>query len=211
MPAAALPGLLRRGIDGLGLTLAEPVQQQLLAYLALIGRWNRVYNLTAIRDPAAMLTRHLLDSLAVLPWLQGPRLLDVGSGAGLPGIPLALARPDLDVVLLDSSAKRTRFLRQAKAELGLANVTVVTARVESYQSPEKFATLVSRAFTSLAGFVGSSSHLLAPGGLILAMKGNWPGGESGELPAGFRIEEVIRLQIPGLNEERHLVACRGPD
>jgi 16S rRNA (guanine527-N7)-methyltransferase len=199
---------LERGLDAMHMALPRGANQQLLDYLALMQRWNRVYNLTAVRGARSMLTRHVLDSLTLVPYLEGRRILDVGSGAGLPGIPLAICLPDKSFWLLDASAKRCRFLRQAKAELGLQNVTVLVTRAEDYQSEEKFDTLASRAYSSLDGFVHSAGHLLAENGVMLAMKGAWPGHESGVLANGFSIERVVRTMVPGLHEERHLVICR---
>lgn len=208
MNATSLLAELERGLEALHIKLSRDDEQRLLDYLALLQRWNRVYNLTAVRGGRRMLTRHVLDSLTLIPHVEGQRILDVGSGAGLPGVPLAICMPDKSFWLLDASAKRCRFLRQAKADLGLQNVTVVAARAEDYQSDEKFDTLASRAFSSLAGFVRSAGHLLAENGTLLAMKGVWPGQESSELANGFIIENVVRTTVPGLHEERHLVICR---
>lgn len=181
---------------------------RLLAYVDLLERWNRAYNLTAVRDPADMVTRHLLDSLAVLPWIPGGRLLDAGSGAGLPGVPLAIARPDLDVTLLDSAGKKIRFLEHLRRELGLRNATPVQARLEDYapQDPVSaaFDAIISRAFASLAAFAAAARHL-AGAARLLAMKGRYPAAELAELPAWLRVESVERLAVPGLQEERHLV------
>lgn len=175
-----------------------------------MSRWNRVYNLTAVRDPQAMLAAHLLDSLAAAPWLTGPRLLDIGSGAGLPGIPLAIARPELHFTLLDSSAKRTRFMQQMIAELGLNNVTLAHTRVEDFSVLEPgFACAVSRAFAALPVLVEPAARLLAPHGRLLAYKGVYPAAELEALPdgdgGGLRLVEVVRLTVPGLAAERHLV------
>ena len=174
MSHASLLAELERGLGALHVALPRGAGQRLLDYLQLLQRWNRVYNLTAVRGTRSMLTRHVLDSLTLVPFLEGQRILDVGSGAGLPGIPLAICSPDRAFWLLDASAKRCRFLRQAKAELGLQNVTVLATRAEDYQSGEKFDTLASRAYSSLDGFVHSAGHLLAENGVLLAMKGAWP-------------------------------------
>jgi 16S rRNA (guanine527-N7)-methyltransferase len=186
---------------------AEQVSR-LLAYLDLLQRWNRAYNLTAVRDRADMVTRHLLDSLVVLPWIPGGRLLDAGSGAGLPGVPLAIARPDLDVTLLDSAGKKIRFLEHLRRELGLRNVTPVQARLEDYAPQDlvsaPFGAVISRAFASLAAFAAAARHLTGAARL-LAMKGRYPASELAELPAWLRVEAVERLAVPGLQEERHLV------
>ena len=196
---------LRRGLLALGVGLSDQQIEGLERYLALLEKWNRVYNLTAIREPERMVTHHLLDSLTILPHVRGPRVLDVGSGAGLPGIPLALASPELAVTLLDSSHKKAAFLQQAVAELQLANTNVVTARVESWQTDARYDTIVSRAFADLGEFVSAAARLLAPGGTIAAMKGVHPHDEIERLPAGFRVREILRLDVPLLDAERHLV------
>lgn len=173
-------------------------------YLRLLAKWNSAYNLTAIRDPEDMVARHVLDSLVVLPYLAGPRVLDIGTGPGLPGIPLAVARPDLSFTLLDANAKKTRFVTQAIGELALKNVEVVQTRVENYRPAQKFDTLVSRAFASIADMLAGSRHLCAAHGRILAMKGVFPEEELAAVPAEFATE-VVALQVPGLMAERHLV------
>lgn len=194
---------LTQGLQALNLELPLETQQKLLDYLALMQKWNKVHNLTAVRDPEDMVTLHLLDSLAILPHIQGKRILDVGSGGGLPGIPLALARPDLQVTLLDSNHKKSTFQRQAKAELGLDNLEVVCSRVEEYQPQQKFDMVVSRAFADLAEFVKLTSHLCAEGGTWLAMKGVYPYDELAQLKDGT--PQVLPLQVPGLEAQRHLV------
>jgi 16S rRNA (guanine527-N7)-methyltransferase len=204
------PQPLRRGLLALGVGLSDQQIEGLERYLALLEKWNRVYNLTAIREPERMVTHHLLDSLAILPHVRGPKVLDVGSGAGLPGIPLALASPALAVTLLDSSHKKAAFLQQAVAELQLANATVATARVESWQTDARYDTIVSRAFADLGEFVSAASRLLAPGGTVAAMKGVHPHDEIERLPAGFRVREILKLDVPLLDAERHLVLV-GPD
>jgi 16S rRNA (guanine527-N7)-methyltransferase len=180
-------------------------RQRLLAFVRLLAKWNAAYNLTAVRDPEEMITRHLLDSLVLLPYLQGPRVLDIGTGPGLPGIPLAIARPDCAFTLLDANAKKTRFVTQAVGELGLKNVDVVQARVENYRPVEKFDTLVARAFSSIADMLKNAQHLCAPGGRFLAMKGVYPEGELAAIPADYAVQEVAALNVPGLEAERHLV------
>ena len=202
---AELEPLLCRGLDSLGLSLADAAVERLLAYVALLAKWNGAYNLTAVREPRAMITRHLLDSLAALPYLHGPTVADVGTGAGLPGLPLALASPERRFVLLDGNAKKCRFVTQAVAELAIANVTVVRSRVEDYRPERGFDTVISRAFATVAQMLALSGHLCAPGGRVLAMKGLHPRGELDELPAGFRLLSVARLCVPGLDAERHLV------
>jgi len=201
----SLARLLAAGLNALGLSLDAIQQQKLLDYLALIARWNKVYNLTAVREPEAMLTQHLLDSLAVLPHLNAAWVIDVGSGAGLPGIPFAIARPEWKVVLLDSNHKKTTFLRQACLELGLTNTEVVCERVEQYQPSEKFNAAISRAFSDLGEFARITAHLLAKDGKLYAMKGVYPHDELGKLPPRFKTQEVIPLTVPGMDANRHLV------
>jgi 16S rRNA (guanine527-N7)-methyltransferase len=197
---------LSAGLNALGLALNAEQQQKLLDYVALIVKWNKVYNLTAVREPEAMITQHLLDSLAVLPHLPGvTRLIDIGSGAGLPGIPLAIARPDWQITLLDSNHKKTTFLRQACLELGLANAEVVCERVEHYQPSAGYAAVISRAFSDLGEFARLTAHLLAKGGKLYAMKGIYPHEEIGKLPQPFKLQEVIPLTVPGMDAQRHLV------
>lgn len=197
---------LERGLAALGLDLPEGAQDKLLAYAALLGKWNKVYNLTALRGKAQVVGHHLLDSLAVLPHLgEARRLADIGSGGGLPGIPLAIARPDLQVALVESSHKKSAFLQQARIELELDNVTVHCARVEAMQPAEKFDTVISRAFSDLPEFVRLAGHLLAPEGAIFAMKGVYPYEELAQLPAGWRVRETRPLNVPGLDAQRHLV------
>ena len=196
---------LGRASAALGLLLADTQVATLERYLDLLEKWNRVYNLTAIRERSRMVTHHLLDSLAVLPHVRGPRVLDVGSGAGLPGIPLAVAGPALHVTLLESNHKKSAFLTQAVAELQLANVQVVMERVESWQPEARFDTIVSRAFAELGEFASLAGRLLAPQGVLAAMKGVHPFEEIERLPQGFRVEQVVRLRVPGLDAERHLV------
>ena len=197
---------LSRGLVALGLDLPPSAQEKLLAFAALLGKWNKVYNLTALRDADQVVSHHLLDSLAVLPHLgNAKRLADIGSGGGLPGIPLAIARPVLQVALVESNQKKSAFEQQAKIELGLANVSVHCERVEAWQPEEKCDVVVSRAFSDLAEFVKLSGHLLAEGGALLAMKGVHPYEEIAQLPAGWRVAEVIPLQVPGVEGARHLV------
>lgn len=198
---------LRSGINELGLDLSAETEEKLLKYLALMAKWNRTYNLTAVRDEAAMVSNHLLDSLVVLPHLVDiESLADVGSGAGLPGIPLALARPSLAVALVESSQKKTSFLQQAKIELKLVNVTIYCERSEDLQPIAPFDAVISRAFSELAEFVRLAGHLLASGGRLLAMKGVHPQEEIDRLPAGWRVTQSIPLTVPGLAAHRHLIA-----
>lgn len=193
------------GVECLGLPLPEGAIPRLATYLALLERWNRAYNLTAVRDPDAMVIRHLLDSLSILPWIAGPRVLDVGSGAGLPGIPLAIARPEVTFCLLDSNGKRTRFLNQVVAELQLKNVEVVRSRVEDYQPEIPFNSVASRAFATLAELLANAGRLCAPQGRLLAMKGVFPDDELARLPPDYVLVGVYPLHVPNLEAERCLV------
>lgn len=190
-------------LGGPGLT--EQQQATLLGYLALLQRWNRTYNLTAIKEPGRMITGHLLDSLAILPWVGEGRLLDAGTGAGLPGVPLAVASPRLDVTLLDSAGKKIRFLNHVRRELQLGNMTPVQERLESFMPELGFDVVVSRAFADLASFSRAAVHLLGPTTRLLAMKGRYPDAELRELPDGVRVQSVEELSVPGLQQERHLV------
>lgn len=195
---------LNQALIAMDLEIGPETQARLLDYLALLGKWNKTYNLTAIHKPERMLTHHLLDSLATLPYIAADRLLDVGSGAGLPGIPLALARPDLWVTLIDSSHKKCAFMQQAAIELKLANVTVVHGRVEDLNPDGKFPQIISRAFSDLSEFVRVSAAVLAPGGEWLAMKGLYPNEEVAQLK-GARLLRDVELRVPGLAAERHLI------
>lgn len=211
--ADAARRLLETGVHELGLELAPSVLQRLLDYQAELHKWNKAYNLTAIREPEQMVTRHLLDSLTLLPVvsrLPSPvsRLLDVGSGAGLPGIVLALVDPALQVATLDSNGKKARFMRHAVRTLGLGNVEVIEARVEAWQPAELFDCIVSRAFASLADFFDKTTHLLASGGQWLAMKGKLDAVEMADISANIIIENTQRLRVPGLHEDRHAVIAR---
>lgn len=196
---------LKQGAKAMGLALRPGCIQQLVEYLRLLEKWTRTHNLTAVRDPQEMVPRHLLDSLAVLPYLQGPRVIDVGTGAGLPGIALACARPDLHFTLLDSNRKKLAFVRQAVHALNLRNVSVAAARAEDFGSEQSFATVVSRAFASIPDMLAACGHLAGPETRILAMKGAVPRDELAHLPPSFRVTDVIALEIPGLDAERHLV------
>lgn len=205
-PAAALG----RGLQELEIGLDADVRERLLQYVALLAKWNRTYNLTAIRDPVAMVSHHLLDSLSVLPHLPVPTsaaLADAGSGAGLPGIPLALARAQWHMTLVESNQKKCAFLRQAVIELALNNVHVLERRVEDWRPAMPLALVISRAFTRLSQFVAACRHLVAPGGCLAAMKGKEPRDELDELPADVKCTAVIALRTPFLNAERHLVLC----
>ena len=190
--------------------VARPVER-LLAYLDLLDRWNRAYNLTAVRDREDMIPRHLFDSLAVLPWLETASLLDAGSGAGLPGIPLAIMRPEMQVTLLDSAGKKIRFLRHVKRELGLDNVVPVHDRLETFAPDPPPSVIISRAFSTLDRFAAAAQHLLAPGARLFAMKGRYPADEIDRLPSWIRLDRVEKLFPPGLHEQRHLVMMSLPE
>jgi 16S rRNA (guanine527-N7)-methyltransferase len=195
---------LQRGSAQLGLTLADETRMQLLEYVALLHKWNKVYNLTAIRDPAQMVSAHLLDSLAVLPYLWPRRWLDVGCGAGLPGIVLAIVQPDWQFVLLDSNSKKTSFVQQVVIELGLRNVGVSCARAEAFEAQVKFDGIISRAFTELQEFFRLTRHLLAAQGRWAAMKGS-PEAELANVPDDYFVERLIELHVPGITAARSLV------
>ena len=215
----SLATTLEKGVAELGLALSPSQKQKLLDYVALLGKWNSVYNLTAIRDPQQMMIQHILDSLAIVPAVSARNpstALDVGSGGGLPGIVLAIVLPELGVTLNDIVHKKTAFQSQAKAQLGLSNLSVVTGRVESLRPgievPEKFDVIVSRAFAELSDFVTLSRHLVAVDGRILAMKGVKPDAEVARLPEGATVLGIERLNVPMLDAERHLVEIAvGPE
>ena len=209
MSWAAADRLLVAGLA----TLGQPahLRDPLLAFLHLLEKWNAAYNLTAVREPEKMVTHHLLDSLAVIPHLRGPRIIDVGAGAGIPGIPLALACPELEFVLLDSNAKKTRFITQAIHELGLANIGVERARAEDHRPAQLFDTVISRAFASLAEMLDMTQHLGAPHGVFVAMKGNYPHDELTAIPPSFRVDGVEPVLVPELNAQRHVVLIRKAD
>lgn len=196
---------LAQGVLQLGFTLPVGAQQRLLEYLALLQKWNRVYNLTAVREAPRMVSQHLLDSLAAVPHLGAATLLDVGSGAGLPGIPLALALPESRFTLLESSHKKAAFLRQAVMELKLLNTEVVCERVEVWKPPAGFAVVISRALSDLAEFVSLAGRHAVAGGRLEAMKGVHPYEEIAQLPQGWQVRQVIPLTVPGLRAQRHLV------
>ena len=203
---AALAPVLERGVGELQLALTPFQREQLLDYLALLHKWNHVYNLTSVRDPMQMLTLHLLDSLAAVPAFEGARnVLDVGAGGGLPGIVLAIARPDMKVSMIDTVHKKTAFLTQVKAELGLANVTVYTKKVQELAVKEPFDVITSRAFADLTDFVEWSHHLLADGGRFIALKGTASQEERERLPGEWQVRELRPLHVPGLDADRHLV------
>ncbi len=197
---------LAAGLADLGITLPDEAQRKLLAFRDLLLKWNKTYNLTALRDPEQAISHHLLDSLSILPHVGSGPLLDVGSGGGLPGIPLAIARPDLPVGMVDTVQKKATFLQQASIELDLKNVAVHHARVEEMQG--QYAQISSRAFAEIALFVALTRHLLAPGGRWLAMKGQRPDDELKALPDDIAVESIVPLDVPGLAAERHLIILR---
>lgn len=208
-PLNALSPELERGLAELGLPTA--LAPRLLDYLALLHKWNRAYNLTAIRDPREMLVKHLFDSLAMHPYVDAARLADLGTGPGLPGIPLAIAKPKLQVALVESNGKKARFLREAVRELRLDNARVLEARAENVAEPGAFDAITARALDRLAGIIAVGGHLLAPNGRLLAMKAARIDDEVAELPAGWRVQVIHSLRVPGLDAPRHLVVvARAP-
>jgi len=188
-----------------GISLSDQQKEQLVAYVGLLDKWNKAYNLTSVRDPQQMLVRHILDSIVVAPHLKGERFIDVGTGPGLPGIPLAIVLPQAHFTLLDSLGKRVRFLRQVQHELGLSNITPVQSRVEVFPSEPPFDGVISRAFASLQDMVNWCHHLPSAQGQFYALKGVRPDDEIASLPAGFRLIAVEALKVPELDGERHLV------
>lgn len=203
---AALQTELQAGAEKLNLPLSDQQIRQMLDYLALLRKWNAVYNLTAVRDPKDMIKQHVLDSLSAAPaFSTAQRILDVGSGGGLPGVILAIVYPQIQVALIDTVSKKTAFLNQAKAELGLSNLSVFSNRVEKLQVPEKFDVITSRAFSELKNFINWSAHLLQEGGRFLAMKGVYPSDEVAALPEGWQVVASQELHVPGLEAERHLL------
>jgi 16S rRNA (guanine527-N7)-methyltransferase len=200
--------LLSQGLHQLGLALTAEQQQRLLSYVGLLHRWNRTYNLTAVRQPEAMIERHLLDSLSVVPYIEGQNIADVGTGPGLPGIVLAIVYPEKKFTLMDSNGKKTRFLQQAKQALSLANIDIYNGRVETYPEQHSFDTVISRAFASLNAMLSWTGSLAAADARFLAMKGAYPDQELAELPAGFELLNAYPLQVPNCEGERHLLVFR---
>ncbi len=197
--------ILASGIQQLGLVVEAEEQQKMMKYLGLLQKWNRTYNLTAIDEIERMVSHHLLDSIAVLPYLKAGRWLDVGSGAGLPGLVLALMRPDWEFELLDSNSKKCSFVQQAAIELNIKNIQVTCARVQDWKKEKNFDGIISRAFAELEKFIVLTHHLLMPGGVWVAMKGMPPNQELQQLPAGIVLKRIISLQVPGVDGERCLV------
>lgn len=197
---------LTAGARSLKLRTSPEARAAMIDYLKQLEAWNGTYNLTAVRRPEDMVVRHLLDSLTVLPYLAGDEIADIGSGAGLPGIPLALARPGKRVTLIESNGKKAAFLRHAVRALSLGNVTVIQQRVEDYKPARGYDSVVCRAFATANAAVHLAGHLCRPGGRMVLMKGRDPASELGELPAGFRVGEVASVTVPGLDAERHIVA-----
>lgn len=196
---------LRAGAHQLGVMLDDAQAARLIAHLDLMDEWGQRMNLTAIREREAQVTRHVLDSLSVRPWLRGSRVLDVGSGAGFPGIPLAIVEPGREFTLLDSTGKKCRFLEAVCEQLGLANVTVVNSRAEQYRPSQRFDTVIARAVGPLVELVRNAGHLVTGGGRLLAMKGRVPEEELAARLNGWKVAALHRLEVPGLDEQRHLV------
>lgn len=205
MDDISIKGVLQDGLATLGVELGSAQITQLLQYLQLLQKWNKAYNLTAVSDPEAMVRLHLLDSLAILPFLSGDRFIDVGTGPGLPGIPLAIAAPDKNFTLLDSNGKRIRFLFQVRQQLALQNVGELHHRAESYAPENLFDGVISRAFTHISDMLSKTAHLLVGDGKFYAMKGRYPEKELSELGKGFTVSACHHLDVPGIDGERHLV------
>jgi len=205
---AQLDSALKEGIAAQGLQVDDQARAAMLQYLGLLQRWNKAYNLTSIKDPAQMLSYHLLDSLSIGPYLQGQAFIDVGTGAGLPGIPLAVTHPDKNFSLLDSNGKKIRFLFQIKTALKLVNVNEMQGRVEEYKPEQRYDGVISRAFASLTDMIEGSEHLLVPGGRFYAMKGRHPDKELSALPKGYKVEQAIELDVPTLDQQRHLIIIK---
>lgn len=201
---------LEKGLQTLGVALAGQQQITVTHFISLLIKWNNVYNLTSVRDPLKILDRHIIDSLSVLPYLKGKRFIDIGAGAGLPGIPLAIAQPEYEFVLLDSNRKKTRFMQQVKTELSLANINVVHSRAENYQPDQLFDAVISRAFASLKKMAQWSSHLVHENGVLYAMKGSYPELEISELANSFEIKAVHKIEYPGLDADRYLLEIMLP-
>ena len=195
-----------RGLVSMGIAVSPGQRARLTAHLELVAKWNRVHNLTAVRETSQMVVLHLLDSLTILPQLEGARTIaDVGTGPGFPGIPIAIVRDDTTVTLVESSHKKCAFLQQAKTELALGNIAIACERVEQFKPPATFDAVVSRAFSDLPDFVAQAGHLVAPGGKLVAMKGVYPFDEIARIPSTHRVAQVLELHVPSLDAKRHLV------
>lgn len=202
---ALLSKSLADGIHQLNLNIDRTKQEGLLAYLEQLLKWNKVYNLSGIKEPARMLSLHILDSLSVLPFIEEETLIDVGTGAGLPGMPIAICNPNKEVCLLDSVGKKTRFLFHVSTELNIKNVAIIQDRVENFRSDKSFDIVISRAYSSLFGLIVQTRHLLGEQSKLLAMKGLYPQEELKELPGGFKLLKAHELRIPGITQPRHLL------
>jgi 16S rRNA (guanine527-N7)-methyltransferase len=200
--------LLDNGLAALGINTSEQQREHWLAYVALLTKWNKAYNLTAVRDPREMISRHILDSLSIAPHIKARHLLDVGAGAGIPSVPLAILWPDRHLTALDSNGKKTRFMQQVKNELGLDNLTVIQIRVEDCKTDRLFDGILSRAYASLGEFVGSSQHLLIPDGTFWAMKAVIEACELSDVPKPYKVTSCLPLHVPGCIAERHLIAMQ---
>lgn len=210
--AVSAEAVLEGGLRTMRVLLPPGGEASILTYLELLQKWGRTYNLSAIRDPATMVTHHILDSLSAVPFVVGEHVLDVGSGAGLPGIPLAISLPQLTVTLIESRLKRTQFLFHAAAHLGLSNIVVVRQRVERYQPPAKFDTLITRAFSTIADFLDKAEHLCAREGRMIALKGRYPAAElEAVVQKGFTVQAVHPVDVPGIGAERHIVVINPRD
>lgn len=211
MDESALRRILFKGLSQLSLAqpLLEEQQDKLINYILLLYKWNKTYNLTAVRDPEQMVIRHILDSLAICRYLRGNRILDVGTGAGIPGIPLAICSPNNQFTLLDTNSKKTRFVTQAVSELELPNAVVVQSRVENFQQDgsgqDLFNTIISRAYSAISTMLNQTNHLLEKKGIFLAMKGAYPDSELSEMPGEYQLVEAYKIDVPMLNEERYLL------
>jgi 16S rRNA (guanine527-N7)-methyltransferase len=200
--------LLDNGLATLGINASEQHRERWLAYVALLAKWNKAYNLTAVRDPREMISRHILDSLSIAPHIEARHLLDVGAGAGIPSVPLAILWPDRQLTALDSNGKKTRFMQQVKNELGLDNFSVAQTRVEDFQAEPLFDGILSRAYASLGDFVGSSQHLLTLNGTFWAMKAVIEARELSDVPKPYKVASCLPLHVPGCVAERHLIAIQ---